>query len=341
MINIDEITNEIEGSTSGIGVDLSYSDLYDKIKNARFEEDETLSRGIWERELKKADWKTVENLSFEILSKKSKDLQIVAWLIEALIKNYEFEGIKNSLDILRVFLESFWYTCYPIGDDPNDMDQKIHILTWISENYTKQISSLNLLNMGVCLYDYEYAVEMGNLIKRSPESSNDIINSMKKEGKPSVDEIYNKIHNIHDDQYQNLKKILSSIKNSLFLLNSTIEKISKEGNIVSFSGFLDKIESIERLFKIVINNNETEHIDDNIEKNINQVSKTKNISRSEIYNNIDRLSDELMEIDRHSPSPYVLKLIVSWENKSLLEIMTDLQSGETEAHKLLKILINR
>ncbi len=45
-----------------------------------------------------------------------------------------------------------------------------------------------------------------------------------------------------------------------------------------------------------------------------------------------------MEIDPHSPAPYLLELIVSWENKKLLQIVTDINEGKTEAHNLLKLL---
>ena len=46
-----------------------------------------------------------------------------------------------------------------------------------------------------------------------------------------------------------------------------------------------------------------------------------------------------MEIDPHSPAPYLLELIVSWEHKKLLQIVSDINEGKSEAHDLLKLLV--
>ncbi|MBN8972380.1 MAG: type VI secretion system ImpA family N-terminal domain-containing protein [Rhizobiales bacterium] len=42
---------------------LQYEHYYDQLRNSRIEEDETLALGVWQRELKKADWGKVEELS--------------------------------------------------------------------------------------------------------------------------------------------------------------------------------------------------------------------------------------------------------------------------------------
>jgi type VI secretion system protein ImpA len=65
------------------GKDLKYDPVYDKIKESRFEEEAYLSQGIWERDLKRADWAETEKLCAEALANDTSDLQIVCWLCEA------------------------------------------------------------------------------------------------------------------------------------------------------------------------------------------------------------------------------------------------------------------
>ena len=61
------------------GSDLRYHPVTDKIKEARRQE-EALAQGVWEREVKVADYVAVLKLAKEALTKQSKDLQIAAWL---------------------------------------------------------------------------------------------------------------------------------------------------------------------------------------------------------------------------------------------------------------------
>ena len=63
--------------------ELAYEPEYDAIREARRAEDE-LSQTIFERKLKAADWDLVVELAEADLAGKSKDLQIAAWLTEAL-----------------------------------------------------------------------------------------------------------------------------------------------------------------------------------------------------------------------------------------------------------------
>jgi len=54
----------------------------------------------------------VTKLATEALSKRSKDLQIAAWLTEALLVQERIAGLTQGLNLLRGLLENFWDTLY-------------------------------------------------------------------------------------------------------------------------------------------------------------------------------------------------------------------------------------
>ena len=89
---IEPLLLPIKGKNPG-GVDLRYDKVHDEIKNYRSEDDEELPRGVWERDLKQAEWDKVERTCVDALKNKSKDLQISAWLLEAWIKRENFNLI--------------------------------------------------------------------------------------------------------------------------------------------------------------------------------------------------------------------------------------------------------
>src|SRR4051812_25121958 len=70
--------------TSLCGEDLAYSPEFDRIKEARREDDPSVEYGEWQTELKQADWPTVVKDCTQLLATRSKDLRLAAWLNEGL-----------------------------------------------------------------------------------------------------------------------------------------------------------------------------------------------------------------------------------------------------------------
>src|SRR5215472_17955778 len=94
------------------GVDVRYDTkllLYDKIKEARRQDDE-LAQGAWQHERKMADFKQVVRLAQEALVTRTKDLQLAAWLTEALLHTDQFGGLGQGLVLCHGLVSTFWDT---------------------------------------------------------------------------------------------------------------------------------------------------------------------------------------------------------------------------------------
>src|SRR4051794_30594593 len=95
------------------GTDLRYDPVYDQIRNLRREDDQTLPQGVWKSEQKRADWHAVELLCFDTLTGRSKDLQIAAWLMQALVRLYGFDGAAEGFRLIHGLCETFWEELHP------------------------------------------------------------------------------------------------------------------------------------------------------------------------------------------------------------------------------------
>src|SRR5580658_5546373 len=111
----DDLLNPIEGPNPS-GVNLRYEPIYDKIKEARREEDQP-PPGMAERDRKVADNSLVIKLAKDVLANKTKDLQLAAWLTEALLKQQGFAGLKDGLSLCLGLTDKFWDTVYPELED--------------------------------------------------------------------------------------------------------------------------------------------------------------------------------------------------------------------------------
>jgi type VI secretion system protein ImpA len=111
----DDLLNPIEGPNPS-GANLRYDPVYDKIKEARREESQP-PPGMTEQDRKVADNPQVIRLTTELLTTKTKDLQLGAWLTEALLKQRGFGGLKDGLALCAGLVEKFWDTVYPEIED--------------------------------------------------------------------------------------------------------------------------------------------------------------------------------------------------------------------------------
>ena len=90
------------------GPSLRYAGDYERIRDARREDDPNLPQGVWQSELKRANWDEVVRLSVDALARRSKDVQIAAWLLEALIHRRGFAGIPVGLGVMVGLCRAYW-----------------------------------------------------------------------------------------------------------------------------------------------------------------------------------------------------------------------------------------
>ena len=124
----DDLLNPISGENPS-GANLRYAPVYDKIKEARREDDDA-PQGEWKHERKVADWKQVVKLSGEALATKTKDLQLAAWLTEAMLRTEGFAGLLAGLKLLQALIENFWDTLYPEIED-GEAELRAAPLDWV------------------------------------------------------------------------------------------------------------------------------------------------------------------------------------------------------------------
>ena len=88
-----DLLNPIPGADPA-GADLRYDPVYDKIKEAR-QQDDDAPQGDWQRQRKVADFALVAKLAGDALAGRSKDLQLAAWLTEAQLHREGFTGFSR------------------------------------------------------------------------------------------------------------------------------------------------------------------------------------------------------------------------------------------------------
>jgi type VI secretion system protein ImpA len=108
------------------GEDLYYDKVFDQVKEARREEEDDLPAGDWGRsQVKKADFRAVIKLAGDALAKRTKDLRLAGWLVEAHLRVDGLEVLAPGIDFLHMLQEMFWPTLYPVIEEGNDLELRM------------------------------------------------------------------------------------------------------------------------------------------------------------------------------------------------------------------------
>jgi type VI secretion system protein ImpA len=155
----DDLLKPIEGPNPS-GANLRYDPVYDKIKEARREEDQP-PPGMTEHDRKLADNPLVIKLTTDLLTQKTKDLQLAAWFTEASLKQKGFGGLKDGLGLCCGLVENFWETVYPELEDGDALSRGAP-LGFVGTKLEIPLKLVPIvLKAGYSLLDYQQAKETG------------------------------------------------------------------------------------------------------------------------------------------------------------------------------------
>lgn len=138
LIDIETLLAPISDAEPA-GSSLRYEGTYDRVREARREDDPTLPMGEWETKLKVSDFALVDRLCREALQKKSKDLQLAAWLTEALLVRSRIRGIAAGLSLTAALCERYWEQMFPVLGDEGDPASRVAIVEWMDEGLSDRL----------------------------------------------------------------------------------------------------------------------------------------------------------------------------------------------------------
>jgi type VI secretion system protein ImpA len=321
------------------GENQQYTGLYDEIREAR-RADEELVQGDWKRELKAADWRTVFQLTTEALTSKTKDLQIGAWLTEAIIKLHGFYGLRDGLLLTRRLHEEFWDTIYP-EEDEGDLEGRANALSWLDRASALAIKETPITQSSKGTYSYFKYEESksfdvpDNLEAQDPEVVDRATQAKAQataEGKITSEDWRNAKNASNRAYYEETFKVLNECWEEFKQLDSVIDE--KFGRQTPGLGELKKSLDVIRAFvELIVKekrilepdpsdqedySGESDEATDGETRGERGSSSTGPIgSRQEALRRLHELADFFRKTEPHSPVSYLVQRAVKWGNMPL------------------------
>ena len=116
---MDSLLAEISNtSPAGVNLRLFNPDLYQEIKSARHHAKSIERKNPQQISFSsKSAWETVYDLSVGALFHHTKDLEVVSWLIEALLRLGYFSGLTTGFLLAKKLVEKYTFSLHPLSNE--------------------------------------------------------------------------------------------------------------------------------------------------------------------------------------------------------------------------------
>ena len=359
----EDILNPVPGDNPG-GADLRYDPVYDKIKEARREEDD-IEQGDWKRERKVADWLMTSKLCEEVLATRSKDLQLAVWLTEAAVRQRGFDGVLEGLSLVHGLVEKFWDHLYPELED-GDAEFRATPLDWLSNQLIRLLQELKLTKDGYSYHKFKESRDVGYEQGSASEKAIETRKTKLDEGKLAPE--------LFDESFdQTPKAFYVALQASLIQILSDTKSLSsicdeKFGEFApSFSRFVQANEEVKQVAKNLLDKkreNEPDPIEEAAEAvapgeesatgeaaalvpqgsgiNIAAFSGTEPASRKALVEGLVHAAAQLRQMDPTNPGSYLMMRGLRFGELRAAAAkgeMRELEAPPTEIRRQLRIYL--
>lgn len=369
--SVEALVSPIQGDSPS-GVSLRYERLYDDVRDARREDDDTVSYGIWQHDMKRADWGKVESICTQALSTTTKDLQLAGWLVEAWMMLDGIQGLERGLGLIAQLSDGFWDTIHPTIRS-GDLEYRSQFYDWLDKTLASRLVSLefvsNDLGEGISLADWLAAQRLDSVLKRAPDADK-LAKKAAERGQITFNQCYTLLGRISTPFGDKYLESLQSADACLIELKTVLDQHFPT-NTLAFDALGNHLAEMVRIYKTEMSGRKRDQemtsgesigtvqssvsgeVDtsellsvgsaqskqgDSVNDQPSTATVSPTESREQAYKQLAGIAKLLEEIEPHSPAPQLIRRVIAWENKSLMEIFNEMGSSPEDLVALMRFL---
>ncbi len=343
--DIKKLIDPIAGD-SPVGPYIRYDALFDDIATARTQEDANLPQGVWEREIKHANWPEVVKLCQDFLSNNSKDLQIAAWLMQAWYYTKSLKGLTQGLHLFNQLCINYWEQIHPHStDDEETIEARCNLINWIDEKLSSDLHRFQITkpeNPKIAPFNFGDSIRFAN---PSQSTTNSNLMSAFKQSQAET-AVY-----FYQQTISDTTLALEELKN----LESTLD-LHIDSNLISLTQTKNTLKAIQNLAETQYEKRTKEEADKKqttASKKLKEITKllpkavikeptappaSNNHGPKEIYQQLEKIVADLKKLHPQSPAPYLVKKAISLDQQSLQEWLQDVTHHKLELLSIQKWL---
>lgn len=322
------------------GTSLRYEGTYERVREARREDDASIPQGVWERPLKAANPSVVVRLCEDALTSRSKDLQLAVWLADGWVVLEGLRGVTRGVALVLGLCERFWETMFPELDGDGD-DLRVALVDWLDDSLAQRA---RLVRLG----DERSAFSILEWERAGTEARDGA--SIEAPQAPSRESMLARISLTGSKTWVAVRSEVGAALAAIDALEGHLAQ--RLPALTSLRHSKDVLRAIQTVARDVLRSSgEPESAsltEDDVEAGAPEAVEAGPrahasadgviVSRADAYRRLTEAADYLLHTEPHSPVPYLVKRAIVWGNMSLAELLQEFIGNADDlvaVHRLL------
>jgi type VI secretion system protein ImpA len=356
ILDFARLAAPINGETS-VGSDLradsSPTSVYYQVKDARSQARAAERQSLMTNgdEDVSADWGPILTLAPDVLAEQAKDLEIAAYLIEAMTRKYGFAGLRDGFRLVREMVENFADEIYPLPDE-DGVETRVAPLTGLNGEggegtLVAPINAIPITDRSSVgqFASYQFreaqeldrmpedararrleqgAVDMTTFRTAVAESAPEFYKHLLEDLDGAIDE-FTKLGKVLDEKYGRDAPPSSSIREALSTCRDTITNAARDK-----LALLEAADAEEEAGDSGGEPGETAGRGRAADGTIS--------TREDAFRVISKVADFFRRTEPHSPISYALDRITRWGRLPLPDLLRELIADETSVDQMFKLV---
>lgn len=337
--------------------DLRKAEIENERANQRFAlmnaDDLALEESLRTNPRRAANWGMVASKASSLLINSSKDLWVVAWLIEALVRERGIAGLRDGLRLSRQLAEQYWESILPRPNEDEGGDEwTLSQLNGLNETLSKILDRVPLFRSDVL----EKKIRVFTLLTYSEAEKleklpSDVRSAKIGDGAATLEDFQNagKKATIQEllEQSATIASTIREVNqyyDTLTRLASASLEVSKiEKSLAEYSNCFDQLTKnrLTSLQQTVdTQTGLTTETDEAVPGTLRGVSMLNNqiMTRDDALEGLLKVADFFRQTEPHSPVSYALEQAVRWGRMPLPELLGDLISDQNVRDEMFRRL---
>ena len=347
-LNIEELLAPVsEDNAAGIDLrnDESPDALYYKLKDAR-NSARAIERNSFpgdenEDHPEKEYWKLILSKAPEAL-KQSKDLEIAAWLTEALIREDGFAGLKEGFTLINGLIHNFWDGLYPLPDE-DGISTRVAVLVGLNGINNSIGTLIAPINTAPLTAEGDYSAWSYTQAQELDKTKDPVAKKKKMDsGAVPVNTIITAVKPSQSDFYVNLDADLDSTISEFSAFTDKLDELCGDDAPPS-SNIRKSLESAKKTLLVIAKNILDPMVEVEIEASENgpeapssnvvsstttsnaDFKATGNIKgRLDAFKTLQAVAEFFKRTEPHSPIGFTIERVVRWGDMSLPQLLEEL-----------------
>ncbi|MCA9174400.1 MAG: type VI secretion system protein TssA [Planctomycetales bacterium] len=359
ILDLEKLTAPIAGE-SPVGTDLrtdtSPASLYYRIKDLRSQarkSERQLEMGM-DDDVEPPDWRPLVEAVPELLAERTKDLELAAYFIEGLAREYGFAGLRDGFRLVNSLVEQFGDVIYPLPDEDGE-ETRLAPLSGLNGDGANgtligPIGAIPLTsNSSVGEFGQSAYVQAKDLERASPEARERRIS----QGAVSLDTFQAAINESSSEFLVNLVGDIRECREAYATMTATLDAKYGQHSPPS-SQIRELLEECQRTLETVARDKlavaemappeeEEEAAESDAPAESSSSSRPATVlgkieNRDDAFREVMRIAQYFRKTEPHSPISYALEQIVRWGRLPLPDLLKELISDESSISQMFRLV---